>query len=496
MLMRLRMYRLQNKVIDLEVAAATPSPTIEPSVHTVLLGHSMGGIVAAETLLAVASDMPIPFSPASSYTGNASQDLADAPPTFIFPHIVGIVAFDTPYLGISPGVVAHGAEKQYRAASSAWTTVGDMASSLGVGGAAAKFASRDRSASSSHQNTNDPSQSNQPTKLLTSPVPSDDAAATPAWQRWGKYAMFAGAAGAVAAGGAAAYLKRDTISEGWGWIGSHLEFVGCLAKGEELRSRMDKVGKLERSGRVGFRDLITVLGKGAGVDNSSLETSRTLTGGGDNSASLMSLDSVTGSAKNDIRTFCNLPSSSSQRQHSGHKNQAYFEIALNDRASHETEAHMEMFDRKRNPGYYALAHRVRELVVEWVDMGDWYTPSSMNSRQAPPHIYEHTDSDDGETEPTSETNPLNAKEKDDEEDDDDEMVDVDLDDGHEPREGQQNGDMSLRSPMVPGSGPGHGFGPGSGSAGGTPLIPLDEEDNVWAGDAPVMVEKQHQTHPQ
>ncbi|KAK1913812.1 hypothetical protein P3342_007057 [Pyrenophora teres f. teres] len=42
---------LQNKVIDLEVANSTPSPTVDPSVRTILVGHSMGGIVAAETLL-------------------------------------------------------------------------------------------------------------------------------------------------------------------------------------------------------------------------------------------------------------------------------------------------------------------------------------------------------------------------------------------------------------------------------------------------------------
>jgi len=33
---------LQNKVIDLEVANSTPSPTVDPSVRTILVGHSMG----------------------------------------------------------------------------------------------------------------------------------------------------------------------------------------------------------------------------------------------------------------------------------------------------------------------------------------------------------------------------------------------------------------------------------------------------------------------
>jgi hypothetical protein len=37
--------RLQDKVIDLEVAAGTPSPTVDPSVRTVLIGHSMGYVM-------------------------------------------------------------------------------------------------------------------------------------------------------------------------------------------------------------------------------------------------------------------------------------------------------------------------------------------------------------------------------------------------------------------------------------------------------------------
>ncbi|KAH7114989.1 hypothetical protein B0J13DRAFT_236976 [Dactylonectria estremocensis] len=51
--------RLQDKVIDMEVAAGTPSPTIEPSVRAILIGHSMGGIVAAEMLIGLASEKPV-----------------------------------------------------------------------------------------------------------------------------------------------------------------------------------------------------------------------------------------------------------------------------------------------------------------------------------------------------------------------------------------------------------------------------------------------------
>lgn len=42
--------RLQNKVIDIEVDNGTPSPTVDPSVHVVLVGHSMGYVSAPRSM--------------------------------------------------------------------------------------------------------------------------------------------------------------------------------------------------------------------------------------------------------------------------------------------------------------------------------------------------------------------------------------------------------------------------------------------------------------
>lgn len=374
---------LQNQVIDLEVAASTPSPTIDPAVHTILIGHSMGGIVAAETLLTITSESPItvfgeiksdptdPLPSTAAHTQKATSTSTLQPEkrsrpstpqrdtsSLMFPHIQGILAFDTPYLGISPGVVAHGAEQHYKNASSAYSAISEVAGVFGYG-----------SSSNNKNTTSSPQQQQANQKMLTQGAnamsasmtnATGDAAAVPAWQKWGKYAMFAGAAGAVAAGGAAAYLKRDTITEGWSFIGSHLEFVGCLAKGEELKSRLERTVKLNKERGIGFADVITVLGKGASQQN---KPGTPLAGG------FVEIGAVEGIAPND-RTFCTIPKSE--------KNRKFFEKAKNDKASDEMQAHMNMFGASSNSGYFALCERAKVLVVRWVgpEKSAWYKEST------------------------------------------------------------------------------------------------------------------------
>ena len=325
----------------------------------------MGGIVAAETLLAITSDAPIPShspvdsDPLPSMAAHTEQIPRPHPDsesqTFMFPYIQGVLAFDTPYLGISPGVVAHGAEQHYKTATGAYSALSEVAGAFGYG-------------ASKKESTPQRQRDNQ--KLLTQGTDamsasmtnaSSDAAATPAWQRWGKYAMFAGAAGAVAAGGAAAYLKRDTITEGWTFIGSHLEFVGCLAKGEELKNRLERIVKLNRDRGVGFMDLVTVLGKSAIGDK---KHGTTIPGSG----GFVEIGAVDGIAPQE-RTFCTIPKSE--------KNKKFFENAKNDRAGDEMAAHMNMFTSRENTGYFTMGERARDLIVQWVrpEESEWYKES-------------------------------------------------------------------------------------------------------------------------
>ncbi|KAG6108944.1 hypothetical protein E4U14_003408 [Claviceps sp. LM454 group G7] len=310
---------LEEKVIDMEVASGAPSPTVDPSVRTILIGHSMGGIVAAELVIALASEKPI-----YSEDGIEKEDK----PIFsglMFPYVQGVLAFDTPYLGISPGVVAHGAEGHYQNASAALSQLSGLKSALWGG-----------PGSSSGSNA------------AAVAAPSEPAAAAAAaaggWGTWGKVALYAGAAGAVAASGAAAWINREQITEGFSWASSHLEFVGCLARAEELKKRVGCMVKLHEDLGVGFANLYTRLGKAAASKRVSM----------------------VGTVLGRNRTFCNLPSTMAAGE---------WMEAVNDVATDETLAHMAMFEEKENPAYEKLAHDAAGLIAQW-SRNEWYETSA------------------------------------------------------------------------------------------------------------------------
>lgn len=278
--------------------------------------------MAAETVLSICQDQPI--SPTDEVASDSSG--------FMFPYIQGVLAFDTPYLGISPGVVAFGAEGHLNQASAAYKAFGNVATSFGWG----------------TKSDPGPAAAVDASRML--PPPSNataDAAATPTWQRWGRYAMFAGAAGAVAAGGAAAYMKRESLSEGWKWAGSHLEFVGCLARGPELDKRLQSIIDMENEHDFGFLNVYTALGRA--VEGKSSKWSSNVLG--------------------EQRTFCSLPKNEARRK--------YFVKATNDAATDEIGAHTGIFTPRENPGYHIMAEAARDTISRWTQ-SKWYADATMD----------------------------------------------------------------------------------------------------------------------
>ena len=355
--------RLQDTVIDLEVASHTASPTVDPSVHVVLIGHSMGGIVGADALLLLAAEQPIPRNPTSNtQPGSNGIESIVEPGTFMFPHIQGVLAFDTPFLGIAPGVVSYGAEGHYRTAATAYNTFSEVAGLFGYGGNNA-----------SNQGTTQASPKEPPKTSPSTP----DAAATPSWQRWGKYAMFAGAAGAVAAGGAALYTQRQKLTDGVGWVSSHLEFVGCLTRTSELHERLLRLSRLKEERGIGCVNFYTCLGKNA---TSLVEKT---------SANKTSFSQKIIRSRN--RTFCSLPAEV-ERGEGSQSPGLLWTRAVNDQATDETNAHTTMFLSKENPAFFEMLSEACAVLVKLIDKG-WYDSSTGPAKKddtKQPHATEDT----------------------------------------------------------------------------------------------------------
>lgn len=349
----------------------------------------MGGIVGAETLLLLASEQPIPSLSASQ--------MRDSAPFFMFPHVQGLMAFDTPFLGIAPGVVSHGAQEHYRTASTAYNTFNEVAGIFGYGGGS-KTAPAGTTTTTTTTTTGTSAAGAKSGVLPLPPATTDaaaDAAATPSWSRWGKMAMFAGAAGAVAAGGAAAlYSQRERFNEGWRWVTSHLEFVGCLARPGDLRDRVASLADIQQERGIKAINFYTCLGQGAAprtVDPS------TATNNDATRSQSSSLFLRIPRAKD--RTFCHLPEDFDANDHlltgdgtPDHPGLKWV-LALNDKVADETTAHISMFGPRENPKYYMLAHEAADTIVRWIDQG-WYASATTDEPERKEEVVREMDGEE------------------------------------------------------------------------------------------------------
>jgi hypothetical protein len=258
----------------------------------------MGGIVAADTLLSIMGD-----------------DVVTGACKLAFPHIVGILAFDTPYLGLAPSVLTHSAQEKWKSASAAYSTFSSITSGL-----FATQAAVEGTKSSSGQQERERREREEKNELADQSL----------WGKWGKVAAYSGAAAALAGGAAAAYIKREDIGAGFGWVQSHLEFVGVLMKAQELQDRVNRASTIDG---VGFANLFTSLG-GDRMGTSMLYQGKE-------------------------RTFCSLPEDDSPLRKK-------FFRCVNVQANDEVAAHCSMFEKKTNPAHADLVDRARSLICLWV----------------------------------------------------------------------------------------------------------------------------------
>lgn len=361
----------------------------------------MGGIVAAETLLSIARDEPVPSSSANDTTNSTTaNDTSSSRPTnletperdkrpsstppregskLFFPYIKAVLAFDTPYLGISPGVLAHGAEDRYNqgtAAYKAWDTASQL---FGW---------------------------NSPKSGASTPIANASSKGLPAangstsGSSWGKYALYGGAAAAIAGVAGAAYLNWNQINQGLTWAGSHLEFVGCLARGAELQRRVEKIVELQKTHGTGFANFYGALGekvtaktKYAGIlgDDRTFCVVPTAT---------RKAESPTGSKRErpseqpppdakKRKTDAGLDDGAAQAQQVHEfaedttKSKGHWVKCVNQKANDELQAHTSMFAPDKNPDYQAMLPRATDQIVEWIDTA-WYESSFVQEEKPPP----------------------------------------------------------------------------------------------------------------
>ncbi|OCF60384.1 hypothetical protein L486_00017 [Kwoniella mangroviensis CBS 10435] len=293
----------------------------------VLMGHSMGGLLIADAARDIASN-------------TREGDM-------MWPRIVGILAFDTPYLGLHPHTFKHHLSQaasyvdQARNIASTVGMLSPMALGLGFG----KFGKKTETApEAGPSNSRTPSSGKGKEKETeTAVLPNASSASTETTTTtgsfWSKipslatpstttmYGLGAAALGAVALG--TAYYRREDFITGWKWGYDHMTFVKNLWDDEGMKSRLVAIHELLVGRKIVFHNYYTHLPPCPPTQLVS-------------------------------RTFAILPPMT-------HPLYEYFDTASNTIAKDEVSAHMGMFNPKTNDGFYDLGLEVVRVIGEKIE---------------------------------------------------------------------------------------------------------------------------------
>ncbi|KAF8497348.1 hypothetical protein JB92DRAFT_2745657 [Gautieria morchelliformis] len=210
---------LTTLTVEREVAHGTGGGAGKAKI--VLCGHSMGGLLAADTFLAMANSRPEKSAP-------------------LWPRIIACIAFDTPYLGIHPHVFKNSADK----AVGYVQTARDLAT-----GAGEKEQEADGLVTAS------PPVPRPVTPTSSPPLPPGRSG----WDKWAPVAYGAGAAIVAGAAATAAYYKREDVTFGWSWASDHMKYVKNLWDEKALKMRVESLVATGEEVGVVFRTFYTYL---------------------------------------------------------------------------------------------------------------------------------------------------------------------------------------------------------------------------------------------
>ncbi|WWC89547.1 uncharacterized protein L201_004471 [Kwoniella dendrophila CBS 6074] len=293
----------------------------------VLMGHSMGGLLIADAARDIASN-------------TREGDI-------MWPRIVGILAFDTPYLGLHPKHHLSQAASYVDQARSIASTVG-MLSPMALGLGFGKFGKKTEDAaeagpsssrSSSPKSNNGKGKEPETTVLPNTSTPKETTTTAATSSFWSKlpsigqpssgtlYGLGAAALGAVALG--TAYYRRGDFVTGWKWGYDHMTFVKNLWDDEGMKGRLVSIHELIIGRKIVFHNYYTHLPPSPPTQLVS-------------------------------RTFAILPPTT-------HPLYKYFNAASNTLAKDEVSAHMGMFNPKTNDGFYDLGLEVVRVIGEKIE---------------------------------------------------------------------------------------------------------------------------------
>ncbi|CAO1638791.1 unnamed protein product [Sympodiomycopsis kandeliae] len=291
------------------------------SVRIVLCGHSMGGLVAVDAALRIATD---------SMTEKDQNCVAKS----LWPRVIGVLAYDSPYYGVHPNVFKNQASKYISYAQQA-RDVGAHFAPLGAGLAAAwgMNRSRDQQQQQQQQQTRNGGGWGRLAGMIgqqgshangNSAPPASTTASTSGRSGWTNALWATGVlATAATAGGVAAYYNREQIGGAYSYLTDHFQYVSNLWDDKALRERLDSLIELPS---IFFHAYYN-----------HLPASTTLSNSRD-------------------RTFVILPPRHSQASR-------MFTPLVNTVAADEIAAHISMFSSKENPSaYIELGRKSAELI--------------------------------------------------------------------------------------------------------------------------------------